>query len=374
MCRVLRIDHTFKVANSVRMKVGGTSRKCYGAMLTGCNELGLVLMAVMTKTKYNPDMEIPLQGIAARDPDKLPETVITDNPAGDETIINKIFPGSQLLGDFFHGLQHFGKSVKGYGRNAGSIMKDVSVALWKTVAGPSTGKAQKHYANSSEDFEKGVDLVLKHGLANKVKINTNKWMAAKARMVSLFAQGYYDMPKMGAYIDAPGLGSVTTRGTNAEETFHRCIRGFVKAGQTCAVTVHALIIFFTAKYDLNKISRLRGTPSGAVVMDLKMNNANRLLSYELCLLVNDDAGMAQLNSSNPLKDWAIVQPLDHSKNTFVGVLTRTGDSDAVVRNYEEAVRRFEKATSNDDNEDDEIEHDEHMNREVEKMCSREVRY
>ena len=83
-CRILRIDHTFKIANSIRMKVGGSSRKVYAAMLTGCNELGLVMMAVMTKSKSHADMEIPLRGIAARNPDKPVETVITDNPDGDK--------------------------------------------------------------------------------------------------------------------------------------------------------------------------------------------------------------------------------------------------------------------------------------------------
>ena len=187
VCRVLRIDHTFKVANSVRMKVGGTSRKCYAAMLTGCNELGLVLMAVMTKTKSHADMEIPLRGIAARDPNKLPETIITDNPEGDKSILRKVFPECQLLGDLFHGMQYFGKSVKGYGKHACSIMKEVSTALWKTVAGPSSSKTKKRFPNSSEDFGTGVDLVLRHGLANGVKVNANKWMAAKTRMMSFFA-------------------------------------------------------------------------------------------------------------------------------------------------------------------------------------------
>lgn len=223
--------------------------------------------------------------------------------------------------------------------------------------------------NSSEDFGAGLDLALRRGLENKVSVNTNKWLAAKTRMMSYFVRGYYAMPKMGAYIDAPGLGSITTRGTNCEETFHRCLCKFIKGGQSCAVTVHALIVGFTAKYDMDKVSRLAGKPSGAVVMDFRMNNASRQLSDALDLLMNDFdvAEQHMLNKKNPLIDWSIVEPLEHSKNTFVGALTRTGDSDEIEKNFEDAARKLEATNDYEDGEDDE-----HVD-EFETMCKK-VRY
>jgi hypothetical protein len=74
------------------------------------------------------------------------------------------------------------------------------------------------------------------------------------------------MPTMGWYIETP-TGSVTTRGTNCSETFHRCLRVFIRAGQACAVALHCTIVGFTAKYNLHKLAWLHGTPPGAVGMD-----------------------------------------------------------------------------------------------------------
>jgi hypothetical protein len=344
-CKLVRLDHTFKVANSVRMKVGNQSRKCYSAMLTACNEVGLVMAAVMTKTKSHEDMEIPLRGIAERNPNEPVQTVITDNPEGDKKLLEKLFPGAQLLADIAHGLFYFGKSVSGFSSSAYGVMKDVSKALWETVASPRDAPAKKatpkRFVTQSEVFGRGLDSAFRTAQSQNVRVNANKWFAAKRRMMAFFERGYYAMPLMGAYIDTPGLGSITTRGTNCEEAFHRCIRTFVKGGQSCAVTLHTLIVGFTAKYNMNKVARLSNKRPGAMVMDFKLNNANRLLSQQLEELVDDEAGMAQLNDSHPLKLWTIIPPLNHSDNTFLGVLTWTGDSVRIEEHFEQAVKKFE---------------------------------
>lgn len=170
--------------------------------------------------------------------------------------MEKVFPGAQLLGDVFHNMQYFSASIKGFSKNACYVMKEVSKALWKTVAGTPTDETSKRFVNSAEDFSSGADLVFRHAQANKVKVDANKFFAAKTRTEAMIANGYLDNPHMGCYVDTVGAGAISTMGTNAEETFHRCIRVFVKGGQSCPVTLHALIVGFTVKYDMNKLSRL----------------------------------------------------------------------------------------------------------------------
>lgn len=99
------------------MRVSGSMYKTYGAMLTGCSELGLVLMAVMTKTKSHEDMEIPLQSIATRNSETL-ETLVTDNPSGDQAMLKRVIEPIikprklQVLGDVWHGMAYFAKAVR----------------------------------------------------------------------------------------------------------------------------------------------------------------------------------------------------------------------------------------------------------------------
>jgi hypothetical protein len=376
VCRVLRIDHTFKIANSVRMKVGGVSRKCHAAMLTGCNELGLIAVATTTKTKSHDDMRIPLEHVSRQGNTK---TVVTDNPHGDSKFLKEMFGKSvQLLGDIFHHLQEFGKSVKGFSVNGCAAMKDLSKVLWLTVDGPdgsedvtgSTGvTSKKRFITKPEHFAEGAQRVLRHALSKNVSINANRWHAACRRMAASFSNGYFEMPLIGSYVDTPGLGSVSTRGTNAEETFHRCLRTFVKGGQSCAVTLHALIVGFTAKYNMDKLSRLLGTRPGAVVIDFKLNNINRSLSDELGKLVDDPKAMAEMNKDNPLSDWHIIDPLEHSDNSFLGVLTWTKDSELIEENFLAAINKFDTAEDDEDCVDEVDKHEE----EFQEMY-REVRY
>jgi hypothetical protein len=234
-------------------------------------------------------------------------------------------------------------------------MTELSKVMWRSVPAPATSAfsaIQKRFMNSWTSFSEGCTTVFEHARQNGVKVAANKWWDAHDRMGNNMRAGFYDNPKMGSYVDLNTGGSVTTRGTSPEEAFHSVINGVITGGQSCGVTMHALIVGRTYKFDRNKLCRLEGKPVGLICLNPILNNNNRALWNELCEVVGDPEAMEALNHSNPLRDERHIVYMDHRSNTFVGVYTQTKDTESIEQLFDDAICGAEENLDDDGDEEE----------------------
>jgi len=110
--KIIRCDHTFKVASHVYTmhKNGSGSYTCdnpFAALLMTMNEDQQVGFFAFFSTKSMKEVEPHLMDLLHRDPHNPTQAVIIDSPTEESAFWDSIAPGIQVLRDVFHLFQDF---------------------------------------------------------------------------------------------------------------------------------------------------------------------------------------------------------------------------------------------------------------------------